>query len=273
MTIDLRLINSIQFGFDEEQTTESLKLIEKLNKVIDTRDQSKCKYKTIDPSKLKFHLQKMKCCYSGSQNEIDSSSMRPINFTGPLEHVLLPDSLDRRIMQVAFILLTNKEFYDFITEIPDVHIVKKFNPFDQTVFPETSSPKDCIDETFKEESLYACACQSYKQFVAMRKRSLQVSNPIEWFKEMGYKQVQSPSIGDVIVYFANTIDNPRNQDPKVKHHREKNYVDHYGRVCEIRKNGTIIVQSKFGTDAGTYQHRLDLLPCHYGNSYLVYSKK
>jgi hypothetical protein len=263
MSIDLSLVNSIQFGSYEEPATESLESLEKLNQ---TKDQ-------IITSSMQTYLMTMiKPIYSGSQKSIDPLSMRPKDFIGPLEYVLLPDSLDRRILQIAVeTLRTPTKFFAFILNIPNIQIVKPFNPSDKIEFSETSIATDCVHEAFQDEDFYKQSLGCFTTHKIIRTFALKVRNPMSFLACMGYLEVQKPSLNDVIAYFTNTPEQTKLKKQRITC-REISYVIHYARICEIKEDGTIFVRSKFGPDGGVYQHRFDLVPYYFGYSYLIYSK-
>jgi hypothetical protein len=270
MSIDLPLINTIQFGSHEEPATDSFRSLDELNCLGNASEKEPLDLKT-----LSIFLNKIKPCYSGSKYKIDPSSMRPENFIGPLENVLLLDSLDRRIMQVATgVLSDNIGVMNFIVKIPGITTIEAFNPSKPFISPKIPFSGDCLDEAFKDEDFYKKSLTNLTTYNAMRDSALEVRNPISFLACMGYRQAQNPSLGDIVVYFTNTRKEKELQQQEIKEiYTEIPYVGHYGRVCEIREDGQILVRSKFSRDAGVYQHRIELVFHHYGNSYLIYSKK
>lgn len=228
--------------------------------------------------KLNACIEQLSACYTGSLNKIDALSRRPLPFIGPLEQEPLPDSPERRAMWLASLSFSQKEFFEFISKIPDIeqvqeklcrHIIFFLNDPEEETGKINAAKRDCFDEVLEKESLYLEAAKTSKAYGKLRALAFERRNIAPFFKKMGYRQVQKGSVGDVIVYFTNTSSSKKGPLPSYIMNKRPG---HYGRVVEVRPDGAVIVESKFDKNR-TYRHRMDLVPYFFGNSYLFFSKK
>jgi hypothetical protein len=268
MSICIHYINSIRFCPGTELAPTSFQLIQKLNRLMNETEN-----KEFYIENTKNYLETIKFCYAGSRHVTNPLSMRPVGFIGPLGHIPLPDSLERRILQVVSVILSCEDFYDFLLEIPGIKLIQPIRTYDRIIFPGISHNKDCVDEALKKEDFYQKSRENFDSYKELRKLALRVNSPIPLLTSLGYESVSEPSIGDLVIYFSNIPTTTTSHYSEEELYAEEKVIEHYGRVCEIKKDGTIFVRSKFGPNGGIYEHRIDLIPYYYGNSYLIYSKK
>lgn len=213
-------------------------------------------------------------CYWGSATKPDANG-RPSGLIGPLEHELLPDSIERRLLWVASIVLNPADFGEFIGKLPSTDIVKRMKQPQLLSFPSTPQKcqKDCFDQAFEKEAWYQKALEDIRSYSFFRNLALNKASPIPFLKRAGYKQVGSANlkIGDLVIYFSHQA-RPGSLDP----YSPKRKISHYGRICEITKERTVFVLSKIPTSLTSsviYRHRIDCIPHFYGSGYLFFTPR
>jgi len=212
-------------------------------------------------------------CYTGSLLPICLDTLRPSGFIGPLEVDLLPDSVERRFMWIASLCHTREDFYGVtIPMIPGIELVREVAQRELLTFPDHIRPaeKNCVDEALQGEAFYEEVCKSYRTYGSFRDRVFNTKDKVvELLQEMGYKEVQNSSPGDLVVYFSNVSENPLRTN-RFYVYGEERMSGHFGRVVRPMED-TVRVRSKFGT-SHVYEHRIDEIPYFFGNSYLIFSK-
>lgn len=211
-------------------------------------------------------------CYSGYEVPVNYSIMRPIDFIGPLEYEILPDSPVRKVMWLANLCLNKQQSTDFILTIPFVKIIKNVHSPEYILFPDIgrAAAKDCFDEAFEDNDVYQQALRSEENYGIMRSLAFQHGTPRSLLTACGYKEVAGAqaSKGDLIIYFFNGI---RSSNGLPVYSNQKK-ISHYGRIIDVANNGTsIVVKSRFN-HSHVYQHPIDCIPYYFGNSYLIFTK-
>ena len=89
-------------------------------------------------------------CYTGFKGPVDYSIKRPVDFIGPLEYELLPDSPTRRVLWLAAVHFDKTSAIEIMSTLPGIDIIKKVDSPELVLFPSEHSltKKDCFDEAF-----------------------------------------------------------------------------------------------------------------------------
>lgn len=118
---------------------------------------------------------------------------------------------------------------------------------------ETNYRQNCVWYVFQEEAWYQELEKASGEDLDSLDQFLFSKNTLSNLEKVGYKKVYVPKQGAIIVYL--------------------NYSTpaHFGKVVEVRKDGQVMVESRFNSFY-TCRHKRDSVPASYGSE-CVYMKK
>ena len=227
------------------------------------------------------------------QTVINPIAGRP-KFIGPLKYLPIPQSSNRKYMNYLGLLFYSgvfniakliehmkpmKYFGKISKKLPQEYFIfdrrtkKQLPPQTECGHNTALVHKNCVDWALNGNKIYHDMTSTWEKCESMQKNLFSSKNFRKQLKDLGYKASALATKGNLIVYFGRPtkpVTIPEGHTP-VGLFELIAKPTHYGLIAAKKKDGTILVHSKFGIRQGIYQHSYDGADAFYGAHYLIFA--